>query len=85
MEAALRQFPPYQLVVQGLAPPAQDRAAFTRYVDLTQRIHGLSERIVAARATRDTREVSRLSQLVQQELATRTTAALDLGTKHCGR
>jgi hypothetical protein len=85
MESALREFPPYQLVVQGLTPPAQDRAAFARYVDLTQRIHGLSQRIVAAGRTRDTPQVIRLSQLVQEELATRSTAALDLGTKHCGR
>jgi hypothetical protein len=85
MESALREFPPYQLVIQGLTPPAQDHAAFTRYVDLTQRIHGLSERIVAAGRTRDAPEVIRLSQLVQEELATRTAAALDLGTKHCGR
>jgi hypothetical protein len=85
MESALRQFPPYQLAVQGLTPPAQDRAAFTRYVDLTQRIHGLSQRIVAAGRTRDTPRVIRLSRLVQEELATRTRAALDLGTKHCGR
>jgi hypothetical protein len=84
MESALREFPPYQLVVQGLTPPAQDRAAFTRYVDLTQRIDGLSQRIVAAGRTRDTPEVIRLSELVQEALATRATAALDLGTKHCG-
>jgi hypothetical protein len=83
MESALRQFPPYQLVIQGLTPPAQDRTAFTRYVDLTQRIRGLSQRIVAAGRTRDTPRVIRLSQLVQEELATRTTAALDLGTKRC--
>jgi hypothetical protein len=85
MESALREFPPYQLVIQGLTPPAQDRAAFTRYEDLTRRIHGLSERIVGAGRTRDTPEVIRLSQLVQEELTTRTTAALDLGTKHCRR
>lgn len=83
MESALREFPPYQLVIQGLTPPAQDRAAFTRYVDLTRSIHGLSERIVAAGHGRDTPEVIRLSQLVQEELATRTRTAVDLGTKHC--
>jgi hypothetical protein len=85
MESALREFPPYQLVIQGLTPPAQDRAAFTRYEDLTRRIHGLSERIVAAGRARDTSEVIRLSQLVPEELATRTRAAVDLGTKHCRR
>ena len=85
MESALREFPPYQLAVQGLTPPPQDQAAFTRYVDLTGRIHGLSERIVAAGRGRDTPAVIRLWRLVQEELATRTTAAVDLGTKHCGR
>lgn len=85
MESALREFPPYQSAILGLTPRAQDRAAFTRYVDLTQRIHGLSERIVAAGSARDTSEVIRLSQLVQDELATRTRTAVDLGTKHCGR
>ena len=85
MKAALREFPPYQFAILGLTPPAQDRAAFTRYVDLTRRIHGLSDRIVAAGRTRDTPEAIRLSQLVREELATRTRAAVDLGTKHCGR
>ena len=85
MESALREFPPYQFAILGLTPPAQDRAVFTRYVALTIRIHGLSERIVAAGRAHDTPKVSRLSQLVQRELATRTRTAVDLGTKHCGR
>jgi hypothetical protein len=56
MESALREFPPYQFALLGLNPSAQDRAAFTRFVDLTQRIHGLSERIVSAgRRTRQLR------------------------------
>lgn len=84
METALRQFPPYQFAILGLTPPGQDQAAFTRYVDLTRRIHGLSDRIVAAGRARDTPETIRLSQLVQQQLATRTRTAVDLGTKHCG-
>jgi hypothetical protein len=85
METALREFPPYQFAILGLTPRAQDQAAFTRYVDLTRRIHGLSDRIAAAGRARDTPEAIRLSQLVQEELATRTKAAVDLGTKHCGR
>jgi hypothetical protein len=85
MTSALLEFPPYQLVIQGLTPPQHDTAAFTRYVDLTTRIHGLAERIVAAGRARDAPEVIRLSQLVQPQLATRTRAAVDLGTKHCGR
>jgi hypothetical protein len=85
METALREFPPYQSAILGLTPRAEDRAAFTRYVDLTQRIHGLSERIVAAGSARATSEVIRLSQLVQEELATRARTAADLGTRHCGR
>ncbi|MGN6870075.1 MAG: hypothetical protein ACTHMY_16910 [Solirubrobacteraceae bacterium] len=85
MESALREFPPYQFAILGLTPPAQDQATFTRYVDLTRRIHGLSERIVAAGPARDSQEVIRLSQLVQRELATRARAEVDLGTKHCAR
>jgi hypothetical protein len=85
MESALREFPPYQSAILGLTPGAQDRAGFTRYVDLTQRIHGLSERIVAAGSARDASEVTRLSQLVQEELATRSRTAVDLGARHCGR
>lgn len=86
MESALREFPPYQNAILGLEPPpAQDRAAFTRYVDLTRRIHELSERIVAAGRARDTPEVSHLSQLVKEDLPTRARAAVDLGMKHCGR
>jgi hypothetical protein len=85
MESALREFPPYQSAILGLAPRAQDLAAFTRYVDLTQRVHGLSVRIVAAGSARDTSEVIRLSQLVAEALATRAKTAVDLGTKHCGR
>jgi hypothetical protein len=85
MESALGEFPPYQSAILGLTPRAQDLAAFTRFVDLNQRIHGLSEQIVAAGRARDTSEVIRLSQLVQEELATRTRTAVDLGTKHCGR
>jgi hypothetical protein len=85
MGTALREFPPYQFAILGLTPPAHDQAAFTRYVDLTRRIHGLSDRIVAAGRAHDTPQAIRLSQLVQQELATRTRAAVDLGTKHCGR
>jgi hypothetical protein len=85
METALREFPPYQFAILGLTPPAQDRAAFTRYVDLTRRIHGLSDRIIAAGRARDTPAAVRLSQLVHEELATRTRVAIDLGTKHCGR
>jgi hypothetical protein len=85
METALREFPPYQSAILGLTPRPQDRAAFTRYVDLTQRIHGLSERIVAVGHARNTSEVIRLSQLVQEELATRARTAADLGAKHCGR
>lgn len=85
METALREFPPYQLAILGLTPPAQDQAAFTRYMDSTRRIHGLSHRIVAAGRAHDTPEAIQLSQLVQEELATRTSAAVDLGTKHCGR
>jgi hypothetical protein len=84
MKRALREFPPYQFAILGLTPPAKDSAAFTRYVDLTRRIHGLSDRIVAAGRARDTPEAIRLSQLVQEELATRTSAAVALGTKHCG-
>jgi len=84
MESALREFPPYQSAILGLTPRAQDLAAFTRFVDLTQRIHGLSERIVTAGSARDSLEVNRLSQLVQDELATRTRTAVDLGAKHCG-
>jgi hypothetical protein len=84
MESALREFPPYQFALLGLTPGAQDRAAFTRFVDLTQRIHGLSERIVSAGRARDTSEVIRLSRLAQEELATRTRTAVDLGTTHCG-
>lgn len=85
MESALREFPPYQLVIQGLTPRAQDRAAFTRFVDLTQRTHELSARIVAAGRARDTPEVIRLSRGVQVDLATRAGVVADLGTKHCGR
>jgi hypothetical protein len=85
MESALRQFPPYQLAIQGITPPPQDTAVFTRYEDLTSRIHGLSERIVTAARARDSAEVIRISQLVQEQLATRTRAAVDLGTTHCGR
>ena len=85
MESALREFPPYQFAILGLTPPAQDRAAFTRYVDLTRRIHGLSERIVAAGRARETPEVIHLSQLVKEDLPTRARAAVDLGMKHCGR
>ena len=85
MESALREFPPYQFAILGLTPRAQDRAAFTRYVDLTRRTHELSARIVAAGRARDPAEVIRLSQLVQEDLATRTRVAVDLGTKHCGR
>jgi hypothetical protein len=85
MESALREFPPYQFAILGLTPPAQDRAAFTRYVDLTRRIHGLSERIVAAGRAHNTPAAIHVSQLVQQKLARRTRAAVDLGTKHCGR
>lgn len=83
MESALREFPPFQFAILGLTPSAQDQATFTRYVEETRRIHGLSERIVAAGHGRDTPEVIRLSQLVQEELATRTRTAVDLGTKHC--
>jgi hypothetical protein len=85
MKTALREFPPYQFAILGLTPSEQDRATFTRYVDLTRSIHGLSERIVAAGRARDTPEVIRLSQLVHDELATRTRAAVHLGTKHCRR
>jgi hypothetical protein len=86
MESALREFPPYQNAILGLEPPpAQDRAAFTRYVELTRRIHGLSERIVAAGRVRDTPAVMHLSLLVKQDLPTRARAAVDLGMKHCGR
>jgi hypothetical protein len=83
METALRQFPPYQFAILGLTPPAHDQAAFTRYVDLTRRIHGLSDRIVVAGRARDTPNAIRLSHLVQEELATRTATAVDLGTEHC--
>jgi hypothetical protein len=85
MESALLEFPPYQLAIQGLTPPAQDQAAFTRYVDVTRRIHGLSERIAAEPRARDIPKVIRVAQLVHQQLATRSRAAVDLGTKHCGR
>jgi hypothetical protein len=85
MESALREFPPYQSAILGLTPRAQDLAAFTRFVDLTQGIHGLSERIVAVGRARDASDVIRLSQLVQEELAMRARTAVDLGTKHCGR
>jgi hypothetical protein len=85
METALREFPPYQFAILGLTPPSQDRAALTRFVDVTRRIHGLSDRIVAAGRARDTPQAVRLSQLVQEELATRTRAAVDLGTTRCGR
>jgi hypothetical protein len=84
MESALREFPPYQSALLGLTPRPQDLATFTRFVDLNQNIHGLSERIVAAGSARDTSEVIHLSQLVQEELATRARTAADLGTKHCG-
>jgi hypothetical protein len=84
METALREFPPYQFAILGLTPPAQDQAAFTRYVDLTRRVHGLSDRIVAAGRARDTPEAIRLSQLVRAKLATRTRAAVDLGATDCG-
>lgn len=84
LASALREFPPYQFAILGLTPPAKDQAAFTRYVDLTRRIHALSERIVAAGPARDTPEVVRLSQLAQEELTTRARLAVDLGTKHCG-
>jgi hypothetical protein len=84
MKSALREFPPYQFAILGLTPRAQDRATFTRYVDLTRQTHELSERIVAAGRARDPAEIIRLSQLVQQDLATRTRVADDLGTKHCG-
>lgn len=86
MESALREFPPYQNAILGLEPaPAQDRAAYTRYVDLTRRIHGLSARIVAAGGARDTPQVIHLSQLVKEDLPTRARAAVDLGMKPCGR
>lgn len=83
MEAALLQFPPYEDTIQGITPPAQDQAAFTRYVDLTRRIHGLSTQIVAAGRARNTPEIVRLSHLVREEFATRTRTAVDLGAKHC--
>ena len=85
MESALLEFPPYQLAIQGLAPPAQERAALTHFEDVSRRIHGLSERIVAAARAGHTAETNRLTRLVQEDLATRTRAAVDLGTKHCGR
>jgi hypothetical protein len=85
MESALLEFPPYQLAIQGLEPPAQERAAFTRFEDVTRRIHGLSERIVAAARARHTSGTIRLTRLVQEDLAMRTRAAVDLGAKHCGR
>ena len=86
MESALGEFPPYQNAILGLEPPpAQDRAAFTRYVDLNRRIYGLSERIVAEGRARDTAEVIHLSQLVKEDLPRRARAGVDLGMKHCGR
>jgi hypothetical protein len=86
MESALLEFPPYQNAMLGLEPaPAHYRAAYTRYVDLTRRIHGLSERIIAAGRAHGSAEVVRLSQLVQEDLATRTRVAGHLGTKHCER
>jgi hypothetical protein len=86
MESALREFPPYQNTILGLEPaPAQDQAAYTRYVDLTRRIYLLSERIVSARVARDTPQVIHLSQLVKEDLPTRARAAVDLGMKQCGR
>jgi hypothetical protein len=85
MQSALLDFPPYQLVVQGLVPSRQDQATFTRYTDLTVRIHGLSEQIVAAGRQGDTPEAIRLAQLAQEQLTARTRAATDLGTKHCSR
>ncbi len=85
MESALSEFPPYQNAIQGLTPPAADGAALTRFVDVNRRIHELSERIVTAGRARDTPQVIRLSQLVQEELARRTRTAVDLGTKNCGR
>jgi hypothetical protein len=85
MESALLEFPPYQLAIQGLAPPAQDRAALTHFEDVTRRIHGLSERIVAAARARHTADTIRLTRLVQEDLAARARAAVDLGTNHCGR
>lgn len=85
MASALLEFPPYQLAIQGLAPPARDRAAWTHFEDVTRRIHGLSERIVAAARARHTPETIRLTRLVQEDLATRTRAAVELGSKHCGR
>jgi hypothetical protein len=86
MESALLEFPPYQNAILGLEPaPAQDRAAYTRYVDLTRRIHGLSKRIVAAGGARDAPEVIHLSRLVKDDLPTRARAAGHLGTKHCVR
>ena len=85
MESALREFPPYQLAIQGLTPPPRDKALFTRYEDLTTRIHDLSERMIAAGRAGNTPEVIRVSQLVQEQLVTRAKAAVDLGTTHCGR
>ena len=84
MASALRNYPPYQFAMQGLTPSARDQAAFTRYVDLTRRIHGLSERIVAAGRARDNPAIVRVSHLVREELATRTRVAADLGTRNCG-
>jgi hypothetical protein len=84
MATALRQFPPYQFAILGLTPPARDRTTFTRYVDLTRRIHGLADRIVSAGRAGDTPEAVRLSRLVREELARRTSSAVALGARHCG-
>jgi hypothetical protein len=70
--------------VAKLTPPAEDKAAFARYMTADKRIDGLRVRFATAIRAKDNTEMTSLSDLVDTETKARTEAALDLGTIHCG-
>lgn len=71
--------------IRTLAPPPADRAAFERYMAAQQRILGLGERIQDALHDADATEVARLTPLFARETNRRLVAAVDLGTRECGK
>lgn len=69
---------------ESLVPPAEDRAAFARYLLLTHRYLGVNERLAAVlRSGGADREVTRLFGLLRKAAGQRTSTADSLGLSRC--
>ena len=84
LRASLEKARPFDEKVEQLDPPADERAAFRRYVEANQRLRRLLAQAAGAIERRAFDEMQEAGELAGQVSQVRLDAALELGADECG-